>query len=191
LSERPTARKNADEATFFESRQAFRDWLSANHDKADVLEVGFYKKASGKPSVTYVEAVEEALCFGWIDGVRHTIDEISFANRFTPRKARSRWSDINVKRVESLIERGLMHEAGLRAFDQRDAAGARYTYEALAEPYLAQLRANEKAYAYFSAQPPGYQRLAGFWVMDAKREETRQKRLATLMEDSEAGRRIG
>ena len=180
------------DCTFFEDRAAFRAWLMANHDRAEVLEMGFYKQASGLPSVTYVEAVEEALCFGWIDGVRHAIDEISFSNRFTPRRRGSNWSAINVKRVEALMAQGLMHEAGQRAFEVRDASAPRPESrpDSLPPEYVERLQASETAWTFFSAQAPWYQRTCGLWVMDAKREETRERRLTTLIADSEAGRRI-
>jgi uncharacterized protein YdeI (YjbR/CyaY-like superfamily) len=183
-----------EDCTYFESRAAFRAWLATNHDSATVLRVGFYKQGSGRASVTYVEAVEEALCFGWIDGVRHTVDELSFTARFTPRKPKSSWSAVNLKRVEALIARGLMHESGLIAYQQRDPERAQYSYEErpqqLPEPYLARFQAVEPAWRFFTAQPPWYQRTAAFWVVSAKQESTRERRLATLIADSGAGRRI-
>jgi len=179
----------------FESRAAFRDWLAENGESAPVLWIRFLKKGSGKPTVTYDEAVEESLCFGWIDGVRYSIDAESYRQRFTPRTKKSYWSAVNIKRAQSLIERGLMTEAGLREFAKRDENAAQYSYEAqrsgLSPEYEAQLKANPEAWAFFEKQAPWYQRTAAFWVMDAKREETRKRRLATLIEDSAAGRRIG
>jgi uncharacterized protein YdeI (YjbR/CyaY-like superfamily) len=186
---------DAEQSTFFESRQGLRAWLLANHDKVAVLQLGMYKKGSGRPTVTYEEALEEALCFGWIDGVRHPIDDERFTQRFTPRRPGSKWSAVNIRRVEGLIARGLMHDAGLRAFEARDASVQPYASEdrpqALPEPYFARLQGSQAAWQFFSAQPPWYQRTCAFWVMDAKREETRERRLATLIADSEAGRRIG
>ncbi len=181
---------------FFESRKAFREWLEKNHDRADELWVGFYNKASGRPTVGYVEAVEEALCFGWIDGLRHKHDAESFMNRFTPRRKGSNWSAINLKRVEALIEQGLMHPAGLREFEARESTPSPgYTYETrpqeLPEPYLSQLKASTEAWRFYSSQPPGYRRTTAWWVVEAKREETRQKRLQTLIAAAEAGKRIG
>jgi uncharacterized protein YdeI (YjbR/CyaY-like superfamily) len=180
---------------FFESRAALRAWFEANHESAAVLQLGMYKKASGRPSVTYSEALDEALCFGWIDGVRHPIDDVAFTQRFTPRRPRSTWSAVNVRRVEALITQGLMTPVGLRAFEQRDETRTRSTagrYAAgLPEEYAQRLEANEQAWAFFAAQPPGYQRIALFWVMDAKREETRQRRMEALIADSAARRRIG
>jgi uncharacterized protein YdeI (YjbR/CyaY-like superfamily) len=187
---------NADDPLLaFESRAAFRAWLAEHSESTPVLWILFYKKASDKPTVTYEEAVEESLCFGWIDGVRYPIDAESFRQRFTPRTAKSRWSAVNIRRAESLIERGLMTEAGLREFAKRDGDAANYSYEqrreGLAPEYEAQFKADPAAWAFFEAQAPWYKRTAGFWVMDAKREETRQRRLQTLIADSAANRRIG
>jgi uncharacterized protein YdeI (YjbR/CyaY-like superfamily) len=183
-----------EDCTYFESRDAFRAWLNGHHDSADVLQVGFYKKGSGRASVTYPEAVDEALCFGWIDGVRHAVDADSFTVRFTPRRAGSKWSAINIKRAEGLIEAGLMHEAGLCVFKERRDAPAGYSHETapveLPELYLARLKASEHAWAFFSSQTPWYRRTAAFWVMAAKREETRERRLEALIADSEAGQHI-
>ncbi len=185
---------NPEDCVYFQSRAAFRAWLEANHDTATSLQLGIYKRGSGQDSVMYVEAVEEALCFGWIDGVRHAIDGLSFTQRFTPRRPGSKWSAVNIRRVESLIAQGLMHESGLRVFNERDMAKAGYSHEErpqeLPAPYLARLQANETAWRFFSGQAPWYQRNASFWVMDARREETRERRLETLIADSEAGRRI-
>jgi uncharacterized protein YdeI (YjbR/CyaY-like superfamily) len=182
-----------DDCTFFESRQALREWLLANHDKAQVLQLGMYKKGSGHPTVTYSEALDEALCFGWIDGVRHPVDDLCFTQRFTPRRNGSNWSTVNVRRVEALIAQGLVHEAGLRAFNRRDLAAPRMEdrTDELPAGYLSRLQASEAAWRFFSSQPPGYQRNCAIWVMDAKREETRLRRLETLIADSEARRRIG
>jgi uncharacterized protein YdeI (YjbR/CyaY-like superfamily) len=182
----------AGDCTFFETRAAFRAWLEAHHDRFDVLEIGFYKKGSGLPSVTYLEALEEALCFGWIDGVRHAIDEKCFAQRFTPRRTGSNWSTVNIKRVERLMAQGLMQESGLRAFEARDLAAPRSEDRAdvLTPEYLVRLQASAAAWAFFSTQAPWYRRTCALWVMDAKREETRERRLQTLIADSQAGRRI-
>jgi uncharacterized protein YdeI (YjbR/CyaY-like superfamily) len=167
-----------------------------NHDKADEIQVGFYKKASGKPSITYSEAVEQALCFGWIDSVRKGVDDISYMNRFTPRRPGSTWSAVNIKKVKELKRRGLMHPAGLAAFEKRaDDRTAIYSYEqrktaTLGAAYERQLRANKAAWNFFRNQPPSYQRAAAWWVISAKKEETRKRRLARLIEDSERGRTI-
>jgi uncharacterized protein YdeI (YjbR/CyaY-like superfamily) len=181
------------DAIYFESQQAFRHWLLANHDRAEVLEVGYYKKSAGKPSITYKESVDEALCFGWIDGVRHTVDAERYTNRFTPRKPRSNWSAVNLKRFDELLKLGRVHESGMRTYEQRVVDVSPYSYErnqGLEEPYLSQFQTHEKAWAFFSAQPQGYRRTCGSWVMSAKREETRQKRLRQIVELSEARKRL-
>ena len=183
----------AEDCTFFETRGALRTWFEANHATEQVLQLGMYKKGSGRASVTYPEALEEALCFGWIDGVRHSIDALCFTQRFTPRRPGSNWSAVNIRKVEGLVGQGLMHESGLRTFEARDASASRSEdrTDALTPEYLSRLQTSEAAWRFFSAQPPGYRRLSAMWVMDAKREETRERRLRTLIDDSEAGRRIG
>ena len=183
------------EPVFFASPAELRDWLEGNHDSSGELLVGFHKKGSGKPSVTYQEALDEALCFGWIDGVRKNRDEASYTIRFTPRKARSIWSAVNIDRVKALIEEGRMQPAGLAAFEARDEERARiYSYEqhnpTLDEASEARFRANPRAWDFFQSQAPSYRRAAAWWVVSAKREETRQRRLTALIEDSENGRRI-
>ena len=176
----------------FASADEFRTWLEANHATARELWVGFRKKGSGLPSITYPEAVDQALCFGWIDGVRRGVDIQSYANRFTPRRSGSSWSAVNLKRAAELIAQGLMHPAGLRAYEARSREGTPRAERpsALAPEHEAQLRANRAAWAFWEAQPPGYHRLAAFWIADAKQEQTRLKRLATLVEDCAAGRRV-
>ena len=181
---------------FFETPAEFRAWLEANHETATELWVGFHKKATGRPSITWPEAVDQALCFGWIDGIRKSVDESSYANRFTPRKARSTWSKVNIEKVAKLTEQGLMMPAGLRAFGARDEANSGiYSFEQrpqeLPPAYAERFQENGPAWAFFQSQPPGYRRTATHWVLSAKREETRLKRLATLIEDSANGRRIG
>ncbi len=184
------------EPLFFPTADDFRAWLEAHHESEKELWVAFYKKDSGRPSITYPEAVDEALCFGWIDGVRKSLDAISYVNRFTPRKPDSNWSAVNIKRVEDLIARNRMRPAGLRAFEQRrDEKSGVYSYEqrheaVFSEDYEQQFRANEAAWAYFQAQTNWYRKTATYWVYDAKKEETRLKRLATLIEDSAAGRTV-
>ena len=184
--------------TFFATPADFREWFEQNHDTARELLVGFYKKGSGKPSITWPESVDEALCFGWIDGIRRRIDEESYSIRFTPRRARSIWSNVNTKRVAVLTKEGRMHPAGLAAFKKRDAKRSGiYAFEQrekaqrLGAAYMAKLKANKKAWAFFQSQSPYYQRMASLFVMSAKKEETRLRRLAALIEDSAAGRRIG
>jgi uncharacterized protein YdeI (YjbR/CyaY-like superfamily) len=178
---------------FFPTSEDFRKWLEQNHATEIEVAVGFYKRSSGKPSITWPESVDAALCYGWIDGVRHSIDAVSYRIRFTPRKATSTWSAINVKRVAELTKLGLMHKAGVKAFEARkgDKTGI-YAYEQrktakLPPAYEKKFRANQKAWAFFQKQPPWYQRTATYRVISAKQEATREKRLAELIRDSEAG----
>jgi uncharacterized protein YdeI (YjbR/CyaY-like superfamily) len=178
---------------FFSTADEFRAWLERNHASEAELFVGFYKKGSGKPSLTWPESVDVALSYGWIDGVRNAIDEISYRIRFTPRNPTSTWSAINVKRVAELTQLGLMRPAGIRAFEARkgDKTGI-YAYEQrksakLPPAYKKKFRANNKAWAFFQSQPPWYQRTATYRVISAKQEATREKRLAQLIKDSEAG----
>jgi uncharacterized protein YdeI (YjbR/CyaY-like superfamily) len=181
------------EPIFFETPAEFRDWLEEHHTDETELLVGFHKKGSGRPSMTWPESVDQALCFGWIDGVRRGIDEHSYTIRFTPRQARSTWSRVNVKRAEELVEEGLMRPAGLAAFERRsDERSGIYAYEQRKQAKLdpaaeKEFRADRKAWAFFSEQAPSYRRTASYWVISAKKEETRRKRLKTLIEDSAAG----
>ena len=183
--------------TFFATAGELREWLEKNHAMATELLVGFYKKSSGKPSITWQELVDEELCFGWIDGVRKGIDETSYVNRITPRKSRSTWSAVNIARAKELIRLGRMHAAGVKAFERRaDDRSLIYSYEQRKSSSLdpkaeRSFRANKTAWAFFRAQAPSYQRAAIWWVISAKREETRQKRLATLIGDSARGRTVG
>ena len=182
--------------TFFKTPAAFRTWLEKHHQKATELLVGFYKKDSGKPSITWPESVDQALCFGWIDGVRRRIDDVSYSIRFTPRKQSSNWSAINIARVAELTKLGLMQPAGLAAFERRSEEKSRiYSYEnavrTLDPAAEKTFRANRKAWKYFNEQAPSYRRVAVYWVLSAKREETRARRLTTLIEDSADGRRLG
>lgn len=180
--------------TFFETPDDFRAWLAAHHDTADELWVGYYRKDSGRPGITWPESVDQALCYGWIDGIRKRLDEYSYTNRFTPRRKGSNWSAVNRKRAEELIALGLMQPAGLAAYEARDNKAQEYAYEGGTQPldtaYEAEFRATAGAWAYWEAQPPHYRRGATHWVMSAKREDTRRKRLATLIADSAAGRWI-
>jgi uncharacterized protein YdeI (YjbR/CyaY-like superfamily) len=184
------------EATFFESPAAFRSWLEQHAATAVELWVGFYKKGTGRPSITWPESVDEALCFGWIDGIRKRIDDHSYAIRFTPRKPRSTWSAVNVKRVAELAEQGRMRPAGLSAFERRaEAKTGIYAYEQRASAQLGaefeqEFRANQPAWEFFQAQPAGYRKTAIWWVVSAKQEATRRKRLATLIDDSAHHRTI-
>jgi uncharacterized protein YdeI (YjbR/CyaY-like superfamily) len=176
---------------FFKTPADFRKWLERNHAKETELIVGFYKAGSGKKAMKYAEAVDVALCFGWIDGKVQRIDDVSYRQRFSPRKPKSSWSRINVARFAELEGAGLVHPAGRKAFDARTASS--YSYEApreLSDKFLKRLRANEKAWTFFEAQPPGYRRNAAYWVTSAKREETRERRFAQLVECSQKGERI-
>jgi uncharacterized protein YdeI (YjbR/CyaY-like superfamily) len=180
---------------FFGSQAAFRRWLEKNHATSTELWVGMHKVSSGKGGLTYLEALEEALCFGWIDGVRRRFDEHSFAQRFTPRRPRSYWSAVNTRRAEALKAAGRMHPSGAAAFDRRDKGSARYSFERRAAAFDSaadkRFRANRAAWQFFSSQAPWYQRVAIHWVTSARREETRARRLESLIRDSAAGRRIG
>jgi uncharacterized protein YdeI (YjbR/CyaY-like superfamily) len=183
--------------TFFATPSEFRAWFERHHATKSELLVGFYKRGSDRPSVTWPESVDQALCFGWIDGVRRSIDEASYTIRFTPRKARSNWSTINVNRVKELAAAGLMRPAGLEAFRRRsETKSGIYSYEQRESAKLsradeARFRANKKAWAFFQEQAPWYRRTATYWVMSAKKEETRERRLATLIADSASRRTIG
>lgn len=180
---------------FFATAQHFRDWLEKNHDKEDELLVGFYKRGSGRPSMTWPESVDAALSFGWIDGVRKRIDEASYTIRFSRRRHRSIWSAINIAKAKELIERKLMHPAGLRAFGKRDEKkSAIYSYERehkrFAPAEEKQFRAHKDAWKFFNEQPPGYRKLATFYVVSAKKDETRARRLAKLIEISAQRKRL-
>ena len=185
------------EPTFFATPADFRAWLEQNHETKTELLVGFHKRGSGRPSITWPESVDEALCFGWIDGVRRSLDEHSYTIRFTPRKPRSIWSARNVERVRVLTEAGLMHPAGLAAFERRsEERTAVYSFDRKEEAKLdaeqqRRLEADAKAWEFFQAQAPWYRRAAIHWVTSAKRADTRERRLAQLIEDSSRGRTIG
>jgi uncharacterized protein YdeI (YjbR/CyaY-like superfamily) len=187
------------DAAFFASPEEFRRWLEEHHLSAKELLVGFHKVHTGKPSLTWPQSVDVALCYGWIDGVRRSLGGESYTIRFTPRKATSIWSNVNTRRVAELASLGLMAPAGLAAFQRRDPKRAgTYSFEwtAAARPALdaraeKSFRARKKAWAFFESQPPGYRRIAIKWVMSAKREETRATRLATLIADSAHGERLG
>ena len=184
------------EAVFFADAAELRAWLATNHDKAPELLVGYWKKHTGRKGVSHTEAIEQALCFGWIDSIGRRIDEDRYQVRFTPRRKGSVWSEVNIATVARLTEQGLMQEAGLRAFEQRRPDRvAVYSYEQPAdaelEPaHLARLQADAKAWEWFSAQSPSYRRAAVHWVVSAKRAETRERRLDQLIADSAAGRRV-
>ena len=180
---------------YFESPAELRDWFEANHTTADDLWIGHHRKATGKPSLTWSQTVDEALCVGWIDSVRVGVDETRFIQRFTPRRKGSTWSAVNVAKVESLRAEGRMRPAGLAAFEARTAANtAIYSYERAAASFteveLARLRANASAWADWEARPPSYRRAVTHWVTSAKGEATRERRLTTIIEDSAAGRKV-
>lgn len=183
-------------ARFFKSQSDFRKWLEKYHDKETELLVGFYKKDSGKASVTYPEALDEALCFGWIDGVRRRVSDDAYVQRFTPRKDKSTWSNVNVRHVERLKKLGRMKPAGLKAYKLRDLKKTGiYSYEnrprEFSPAYEKKFRANKKAWEFFQKEPPSIKRVCLFWVMNAKQEETRQRRLDHLIESSAKGERRG
>ena len=183
-------------AKFFATPAAWRAWLETHHASHTELLVGFHKRGSGKKSITWPESVDEALCFGWIDGVRRRIDETSYSIRFTPRRTTSIWSAVNVARVAELTREGWMHQAGQRAFAARTAARTGvYSFErsraaVLTGEQAARFAAAPAALAFFEAQPPWYRRTATHWLVSAKQEATRERRFATLLADSAAGRRI-
>ena len=182
---------------FFPTPADWRRWLATHHASAAELWVGFYKRGSGKPSITWPESVDEALCFGWIDGVRKSLGAESYVIRFTPRRPGSIWSVVNVRRVGELTKARRMRPAGLRAFEKRTAKKTGvYSFEQrkvakLPAAYVRQFKAQAAAWRFFSEQAPWYQRVTTFWVVNAKQEETRLRRLAILIADSAAGRRVG
>jgi len=181
--------------TFFESPADFRRWLEKHAATAQELWIGYYKRGSGKPSITWPESVDEALCVGWIDGIRKSLDEDRYTIRFTPRRAGSNWSLVNVGRVAELEKAGRMRPAGRRVFQDRDEERARrYSYEQrtakLAAEYENKLKAVPRAWEFFRSQAPWYQRTMSLWVMSAKQEATRMRRLDRLIADSAQGQRI-
>lgn len=179
---------------FFSDQEDFRAWLEEHHATESELSVGFYKKGSGRAGMTWSQAVDQALCFGWIDGRVNSIDAESYMHRFTPRKRGSNWSKVNIAKVAKLTEAGLMRPAGLAAFEARtEARSGIYAFEQddpaeLSSDYEERLRAHAAAWEYWQAAAPSYRRTAAHWVMSAKREETRERRLSKLIESSAAGR---
>jgi uncharacterized protein YdeI (YjbR/CyaY-like superfamily) len=184
--------KDHNEATFFETPAELRRWLEAHHTTEDELWVGSHRKSTGRPSLTWPQIVDELLCFGWIDGVRRSLPGERWAIRVTPRRKGSHWSAVNVRRVAELEAEGRMTDAGRRAFALRDTTQIPYTYEAPSQPldpaYEARVRANPAAWSWLEAQAPSYRRGVAQWVMTAKQEATRERRLETLIEDSANGR---
>jgi uncharacterized protein YdeI (YjbR/CyaY-like superfamily) len=180
---------------FFATPELLRAWFEARHTTNDELLVGYHKVGSGRPSVTWAQSVDEALCFGWIDGVRRSLDAQRYTIRFTPRRARSIWSQKNIARYRELEAEGRVHDAGRRAFEERDEARTRlYSFEqdeaAFTKEQTRTFRANRKAWDFFQSQPPSYRTPATWWVVSAKKDETRARRLATLIADSANGLRI-
>jgi len=181
--------------SFFKTPSDLRKWFEKHHAKEQELLVGFYKKDSGKPSITWPQSVDEALCFGWIDGIRRSVDEVSYTIRFTPRRARSTWSAVNIKRAGELTKQGLMMPAGLKAFAAREEnRSGIYSYEQrspeLPDPYRRLLKKNKAAWNFFESQTPSYRKTANWWVLSAKKEETRLKRLNKLIDYLALGQTI-
>lgn len=185
-----------DQPTFFETPDDFRAWLEQHHEQEDVLLTGFYRVATGKPSMTWEQSVEEALCYGWIDGVRKRIDDEAYTIRFTPRRPGSHWSQKNIDSVQRLIEEGRMQPAGMATYEARsEENSARASFERDEEPelspeLLARAEAQPDAWAFFRAQPPGYQRTLLHWVTSAKQTKTQMRRLDRILEVSAAGKRV-
>lgn len=180
---------------FFPDQKDFRKWLSENYNKENELLVGFYKVASGKPSITWSESVDQALCFGWIDGIRKSIDSESYSIRFTPRRPKSIWSNVNIKKVAELTAQGLMQEAGIKAFEKKDDSRSQiYAYEnsimVLDKKLEDEFQKNEKAWDFFQKQAPSYKKRMINWIMVSKQEATKLKRFNSLVSKSEQGLRI-
>jgi uncharacterized protein YdeI (YjbR/CyaY-like superfamily) len=180
---------------FFSSPYAFRAWLEKNHARATELIVGYYKVGTGRPSMTWSESVDQALCFGWIDGVRRSVDKESYCIRFTPRKPTSTWSAINIRKVKELTKQELMLPAGIAAFENRKKQKSRiYSYENRPNDFPGWLarrfRANKDAWAFFSQQSPSYRRMVVYWVVSAKQKDTQLSRLAKAIVASAGGKRL-
>ena len=181
---------------FFVSPDELRAWFEEHHASADELWLGYHRKATGRPTITWPQAVDEALCVGWIDGVRYRLDDTRHAQRFTPRRKGSIWSAVNTRRAQELIDEGRMSPAGRKAFEARsEERTAIYSYErataALSDDQQRRFEADEAAWTFWQAQPPSYRRAITHWVSSAKRDETRERRFLKLLEDSRAGRRTG
>jgi uncharacterized protein YdeI (YjbR/CyaY-like superfamily) len=180
---------------YFKSANDFRTWLEKNHASTQELWVGYYKKSSQQQSLTWPESVDEALCFGWIDGIRKSVDDLRYTSRFTPRRRGSIWSAVNITRARELSEKGLMKPSGMAAFNARkENKSGIYSYEQrsanLATPYEKRLRQNKAAWDFFYAQPPSYRKAIGWWIVSAKQEVTRLKRLEKLITESGRGERL-
>jgi uncharacterized protein YdeI (YjbR/CyaY-like superfamily) len=183
------------ETNFFRNQAAFRRWLEKNHKKETEIIVGFFKKDSGKPNMTWSQSVDEALCFGWIDGVRRSVDSISYCIRFTPRRSTSTWSTVNIKKVEELLKDGRMQPAGLEIFNQRkeEKSGvASYENDAkqLDEGLITKFKDNSSAWEFFTNQAPSYQKMIIHWIMAAKQEATKLNRLEKTIRASETQKRV-
>jgi uncharacterized protein YdeI (YjbR/CyaY-like superfamily) len=178
------------EPIFFHTQKEFRVWLEKNHQTITELQVGFYKVKSGKISMSWSESVDQALCFGWIDGVRKSIDDDSYKIRFTPRKKTSIWSAVNIKKIEILIAQNLMQPAGLEIYKQRsdkntEGYSSASRIQKLPSEYEKTFKSNNKAWKYFQSLAPSYKKSSIHWVMSAKRQETQEKRLNELIAESE------
>ena len=179
---------------FFRSSAEFRSWLAKKHDDKSELWLGLYKKGSEEKGITYSEAVDEALCFGWIDGLTRSIDHAKYMIRFTPRKQRSNWSAVNIRRFGGLRAEGRVAPPGLEAFERRDRTERKYSYESpptrLDPQYEKRFKADKKAWAFWQAAAPSYRKAAMYWVMSAVKEETRDRRVRVLIESSRNHERI-
>jgi len=180
---------------FFETAADFRKWLEQNHSSEKEIWVGYYNKGSRKTAMTYGQSVDEAICFGWIDGTRRSVDEISYCNRFTPRRATSTWSAVNIRKAETLIREGLMHPSGMECYERRkEEKSIIYSYEnepvRLSNEMEDILRANEEAWLFFTSSAPSYQRTSRYWILSAKQEITKMNRLVKLIKASEAGEKL-
>lgn len=180
---------------FFKTQADLRRWFEKNHDKKSELIVGYYKTGSGKAGISWSQSVDQALCFGWIDGIRKSINDESYCNRFTPRRPKSNWSAVNIKKIEELTASGLMHPAGLSAFMKREGSRSRvYSYENIParfpQNFEKEFKTNKNAWEFFRSQPPYYQKTAIHWVMSAKQETTKQARFEKLIKASGALQRV-
>ncbi len=187
---------NPNNVTHFDCPTAFRDWLRKHHAERDELWVGYWKKSTRRASLTWEESVDEALCFGWIDGIRKRVDERAYTVRFTPRRSSSTWSRRNIDRYQALAAAGRIEPAGAAAYEDRKKENTgSYSFEqetspTLTDDFLARLKSDRDAWTDWQSRPPGYRRQVAHWVMSAKRESTRERRLAALIEDCAAGRKV-
>ena len=180
---------------FFKDQMAFRAWLEKNHDKEKELIVGFYKVDSGRHNMSWSQSVDQALCFGWIDGIRRSIDTDSYCIRFTPRRANGIWSAVNIKKAEDLTASGLMHPSGIKAFEKLNPVKSKvYSFESetkeLPPDYEAKIKSDEAAWTFFVKQPPSYRKVITHWILSAKQEPTKLRRLDKLISECHNGNRI-